>query len=87
MYKNHIFDPLNLSLIGEKNTFIEKKRLDFSLDSFKSKFILIYIMYSFFNLVFVTTLKCFSFYTCGICGPNLDKIYVVCIYHRFNMDI
>lgn len=35
MYKNHIFDPLNLSLIGEKNTFIEKKRLDFSLDSFK----------------------------------------------------
>lgn len=87
MYKNHIFDPLNLSLIGEKNTFIEEKRLDFSLDSFKSKFILIYIMHSFFNLVFVTTLKCFSFYTCGIYGLNLDKIYVVGIYHRFNMDI
>ncbi|KOX69985.1 CTL-like protein 1 [Melipona quadrifasciata] len=36
MYKNYIFDPLNLSLIREKSAYIEEKKLDFSLDSFKT---------------------------------------------------
>ncbi|XP_076162811.1 choline transporter-like protein 1 isoform X2 [Ptiloglossa arizonensis] len=36
MYKNHIFDPLNLNLLGEKSAFVEEKKLDFSLDSFKT---------------------------------------------------
>ncbi|CAD1481259.1 unnamed protein product, partial [Heterotrigona itama] len=36
MYKNHIFDPLNLSLIREKSAYIEEKKFDFSLDSFKT---------------------------------------------------
>ncbi|XP_003700774.2 choline transporter-like protein 1 [Megachile rotundata] len=36
MYKNHIFDPLNLSSIGEKNAFVEEKKFDFSLYSFKT---------------------------------------------------
>lgn len=36
MYKNNIFDPLNLSSIGENSPLIEEKKIDFSLDSFKS---------------------------------------------------
>lgn len=36
MYKNNIFDPLNLSSIGENAPLIEEKKIDFSLDSFKS---------------------------------------------------
>jgi len=36
MYKNTIFDPVNLSSIGEKAPLIEEKKIDFSLDSFKS---------------------------------------------------
>ncbi|XP_076278336.1 choline transporter-like protein 1 isoform X2 [Lasioglossum baleicum] len=36
MYKNHIFDPLNLSSVGEKSAVIEEKKIDFSLGSFKT---------------------------------------------------
>lgn len=36
MYKNTIFDPVNLSLIGENAPLVEEKKIDFSLDSFKS---------------------------------------------------
>lgn len=35
MYKNNIFDPVNLSSVGESSPLIEEKK-DFSLDSFKS---------------------------------------------------
>ena len=57
MYKNHIFDPLNLSLIREKSAYIEEKKFDFSLDSFKSKSIVIYT--SSFNLALVTNIEIF----------------------------
>lgn len=36
MYKNTIFDPLNLSSIGENAPLIEEKKIDFSLENFKS---------------------------------------------------
>ncbi|KAK2583579.1 hypothetical protein KPH14_009523 [Odynerus spinipes] len=36
MYKNHIFDPLNLSSVGEKNILIEEKNLSFSIHGFKT---------------------------------------------------
>lgn len=36
MYKNHIFDALNLSSIGGKVALVEEKKFDFSLESFKS---------------------------------------------------
>jgi len=37
MYKNTIFDPFNLSSVGEKNApLIEEKKIDFSLENFKS---------------------------------------------------
>jgi hypothetical protein len=37
MYKSSIFNPLNLSSIGENAPLIEEKGIDFSLESFKSK--------------------------------------------------
>lgn len=36
MYKNHIFDTLNLSSVGGKGALVEEKKFDFSFDSFKS---------------------------------------------------
>jgi len=36
MYKNTIFDPVNLSSVGENAPLIEEKKIDFFLDSFKS---------------------------------------------------
>ncbi|KMQ90399.1 ctl-like protein 1-like protein [Lasius niger] len=36
MYKNNIFDPVNLSSIGENAPLIEEKKIDFSLDRFKT---------------------------------------------------
>jgi len=37
MYENNIFDSLNLSSLGENAPLIEEKKIDFSLESFKSK--------------------------------------------------
>lgn len=59
MYKSHIFDPLNFSLIREKSAYVEEKKFDFSLDSFKSKSVLTYLTCPFFNLAFVITIKVF----------------------------
>lgn len=39
MYKNTIFDPVNLSLVGENAPLIEEKKIDFSLDTFKSNIV------------------------------------------------
>ncbi|XP_014482169.1 PREDICTED: CTL-like protein 1 [Dinoponera quadriceps] len=36
MYKNNIFEPLNLSSVGENSPLVEEKKIDFSLDSFKT---------------------------------------------------
>lgn len=36
MYENNIFDLLNLSSINENASLIEEKKIDFSLESFKS---------------------------------------------------
>ena len=36
MYKNHIFDTLNLSSVGGKSALVEEKKFDFSFDSFKT---------------------------------------------------
>lgn len=36
MYKNNIFEPLNLSSVGENSPLVEEKKIDFSLDTFKS---------------------------------------------------
>lgn len=36
MYENNIFDSLNLSSLGENAPLIEEKKIDFSLESFKS---------------------------------------------------
>lgn len=36
MYKNTIFDSFNLSSVGEKAPLIEEKKIDFSLENFKS---------------------------------------------------
>lgn len=36
MYKNHIFDPLNLSSLGEKNILIQEEKLSISIHKFKS---------------------------------------------------
>lgn len=44
MYKNNIFDPLNLSSIGEKAPLVEEKKIDFSLDSFKSN--VLFLLYN-----------------------------------------
>lgn len=85
MYKNHIFDPLNLSSVGEKSAFIEEKKFDFSLHSFKSNILIISFP---FNLAIVTIcFKYFSIHPCRICGSNLGEIYVVGIYYRINMDL
>ncbi|KAI4501139.1 hypothetical protein M0802_003942 [Mischocyttarus mexicanus] len=36
MYKNHIFDPLNLSSVGNKSTLLQEERLSFSIRKFKT---------------------------------------------------
>lgn len=36
MYENNIFDLLNLSSVSENASLIEEKKIDFSLESFKS---------------------------------------------------
>ncbi|XP_015171420.1 PREDICTED: CTL-like protein 1 [Polistes dominula] len=36
MYKNHIFNPLNLSSVGEKSILSQEERLSFSIDKFKT---------------------------------------------------
>lgn len=43
MYKNSIFDPVNLSLVGENAPLIEEKKIDFSFDSFKSILVHTYV--------------------------------------------
>lgn len=59
MYKNHIFDPLNFSLVREKSAYVEERKFDFSLDSFKSKSVLTYPICPFFNLALVITIEMF----------------------------
>lgn len=59
MYKNHIFDPLNFSLVREKSAYVEERKFDFSLDSFKSKSVLTYLICPFFNLALVITIEMF----------------------------
>lgn len=59
MYKNHIFNPLNFSLIREKSAYVEERKFDFSLDSFKSKSILTHLICPFFNLALVITIEVF----------------------------
>ncbi|KAF7399237.1 hypothetical protein HZH68_007829 [Vespula germanica] len=36
MYKNHIFDPLNLSSLGEKNILVQEEKLSISIHKFKT---------------------------------------------------
>jgi len=87
MYKSSIFNPLNLSTIGENAPLIEEKGIDFSLESFKSKESIACPYNVCIIKIIVLHVIRFSIHTCGICRRNLGKIHVVGIPHWIDMDI
>lgn len=91
MYKNTIFEPVNLSSIGENAPLIEEKKIEFSLDSFKSNIYTytcaqVYLIFNEENKI-IWVIKYFSFHPRGICWCDLGEIHVVGISYRTDMDI